>query len=205
MGIFGKFFKKSTESDESKSTDNERSKYMPEKKLPLDEQFFHHFIQQGGRLLYSVSEEEIQANFEDILVEHDFFEKDVFCHDKQLQQRFPNFNLNFEGSNRSSSFFLTTCEYLISDKGALLFSSNQIKECKLPELPNTFVVLASTSQIVENIGEGLRGIKHRSKTYIPTNITTLKNFKDGDGKESKDIETYGAPNKRLYLLLLEDL
>jgi L-lactate utilization protein LutB len=149
----------------------------------------------------------VQQHFEDILVEHDYFETDVYCYDHQLNNRFGDFNLKFNQSKINSSFFLTTCEYIIADNGAILFSSNQIKEKKPKELPDTFVVLASTSQIVESIGEGLRGIKFNSKGSIPSNITTLKNFQEIVVKQEKDKDfmNYGIPNKRLYLLLLEDL
>jgi L-lactate utilization protein LutB len=204
MSIFKKLFKKSFESDSSGQRPS-RSKYMPEEKLPLDEQFIHNFTHQGGRFLYAVNEQELQQHFEDILVEHDFFETDVFCYNLELQQRFNEFNLAFNNSRVDSSFFLTTCEYIIADNGAILFSSNQIKERKPAELPDTFVVLASTSQIVESIGEGLRGIKYHSRDTIPTNITTLKNFQERAVKQEKDLMNYGVPHKRLYLLLLEDL
>jgi L-lactate utilization protein LutB len=207
MSIFRNIFKKSSGSDEKSRTGADRSKYMPEEKLPLDEQFIHNFTQHGGRFLYAIDENEIHKHFEDILVEHDFFETDVFCNDEQLKSRFNDFNLQYNHSKINSSFFLTTCEYIISDNGAILFSSNQIKESKPKELPDTFVVLASTSQIVESIGEGLRGIKFNSKGVIPTNITTLKNFQEKAIKEEreKELMNYGIPNKRLYLLLLEDL
>lgn len=208
MSIFKKIFKKSFDSDDDDGKITaDRSKYMPDEKLPLDEQFIHNFTQQGGRFLYAIDENEIQQHFEDILVEHDYFETDVFCYDKQLQNRFNDFNLRYNNSVAGSSFFLTTCEYVIADNGAILFSSNQIKENKPKELPDVFVVLASTSQIVESIGEGLRGIKFHSKDFIPTNITTLKNFQEKSVKQEKekDLMNYGVPNKRLYLLLLEDL
>ena len=58
------------------------------------------------------------------------------------------------------------------------------------------------SQFVENIGEGLRGIKGKNRDKIPTNITTIKHFKT---LEDKDFLTYGSSSKNLYLLLLEDL
>jgi L-lactate utilization protein LutB len=207
MSIFKNIFKKSPDSDDNSRKDSDRSKYMPEEKLPLDEQFIHNFTQHGGRFLYAIDENEVQQHFEDILVEHDYFETDVYCYDHQLNNRFSDFNLKFNQSIINSSFFLTTCEYIIADNGAILFSSNQIKEKKPKELPDTFVVLASTSQIVDSIGEGLRGIKFNSKGSIPTNITTLKNFQEMVVKQEKDKDfmNYGIPNKRLYLLLLEDL
>lgn len=205
MSIFKNFFKKSSDSDSIESSGKERSKYMPDEKPPLDEEFIHNFQHQGGRFLYAINENEIKEHFEDILVEHDYFEKDVLCFDEQLRKRFEGFNLNFSGTEFKSEFFLGTCEYVISNNGAILFSSRQIKETKPADLPGTYVILASTSQIVESIGEGLRGIKHQSKGHIPTNITTLKNFKEAAPKQEKDLMNYGAPNKRLYLLLLEDL
>lgn len=207
MSIFRKLFRKVSVSSETGKDSTDRSKYMPEEKLPLDEQFIHNFSKQGGRFLYAVDEKEVQQHFEDILVEHDFFETPVFCFDHQLQHRFDGFNLSFNQHNQDSSFFLSTCEYIIADNGAILFSSNQIKENKPKQLPSTFVILASTSQIVESIGEGLRGIKYNSKDSIPTNITTLKNFQDhGISKDKeKDLMNYGVPNKRLYLILLENL
>jgi hypothetical protein len=206
MNIFKRLFNKNPSDQQDKGSDQERSRYMPEKKLPLDEEFISNFQNQGGRFLYAVDEKEIQLHFEDILVEHDYFEKEVLCFDEQLANRFNDFNLKYSSSNLKSNFFLSTCEYLIANTGAILLSSRQVKETKPGELPDTYVILASTSLIVESIGEGLRGIKYKSRgQQIPTNITTLKNFKETSPKEQKELMNYCVPNKRLYLLLLEDL
>ena len=78
----------------------------------------------------------------------------------------------------------------------------EIAEKKLKELPSNFVIYATTSQFVETIGEGLKGIKEKNKSKIPTNITTIKHFK---AIEDKDFMSYGSSSKNLYLLLLEDL
>ena len=83
-----------------------------------------------------------------------------------------------------------------------LFNAQAQVEKKLGELPDHFIIYATTSQFVESIGEGLKGIKAKSKTTIPTNITTIKHFKTDD---DKDFLTYGSSSKNLYLLLLEDL
>ena len=53
-------------------------------------------------------------------------------------------------------------------------------EKKLVELPENFIVFATTSQFVNTISEGLQGIKAQSKTKIPSNITTIKHFKAND-------------------------
>ena len=59
--------------------------------------------------------------------------------------------------------FFTTCEHLIADHGDILFSSNQLKSTKLSEFSENFIVFATTSQLVENTGEGLTGIKTNCK------------------------------------------
>jgi hypothetical protein len=70
------------------------------------------------------------------------------------------------------------------------------------ELPENFIVFATTSQFVNTISEGLQGIKAKSKTKIPSNITTIKHFKTNN---TNNFLSYGSSTKNLYLLLLENL
>ena len=95
---------------------------------------------------------------------------------------------------------ISTCEYLIADDGSILVSSNQVAEKKLDELPGDIIILAKTDQLINNISEGLSGIKNNSKS-IPSNITNLKHFKDCN---DKDFLSYGSSSKNLYLILLEN-
>ena len=202
MSLFRKFFGKKSDQTEEDIPNQERGKYMPEVKLPADERFTINFKANGGKFLYCENMEEVKESFNSILDENKWHNDKVFLIDKRLSELFKDFKLNSTKKVSESSYFLSTCEYLISDDGSLLISSNQIAEKKLIELPDHFIIYATTSQFVENIGEGLKGIKEKSKAKIPTNITTIKHFKADD---SKDFLTYGSSSKNLYLLLLEDL
>lgn len=203
MSLFGKLFKKSSSNTPSETgSESERSKYMPDVNTPADERFTKNFILNGGKFLYGLDVKEVHANFDNILLENDWYEKDVLCLDQNLADTFKGYNLNF-GQKRTSSFFLTTCESLVADNGSLLVCSKQLKEMKLQDFPRDVVVYATTSQIVNSIGEGLRLIKNRNKGSIPTNITTIKHFEAL--KDDKNFLTYGSSAKNLYLLLLEDL
>ncbi|MEM6516025.1 MAG: LUD domain-containing protein [Bacteroidota bacterium] len=201
MSLFRKIFGLKS-SPEENIKNEERGKYMPEIKLPIDEQFTINFKANGGKFLYCEDMEEVHKCFSNILSENDWENEKVLLLDKRLTQLFHNFDLKETKLISESTFFLSTCEYLISDDGSLLVSSNQIAEKKLKELPENFIIYATTSQFVENIGEGLKGIKKNNRQKIPTNITTIKNFKT---EEDKDFLTYGSSSKNLYLLLLEDL
>ncbi|MDG1714610.1 LUD domain-containing protein [Lacinutrix sp.] len=201
MSIFKNFFR-SKSNKESEETRNENtSKYMPKIKLPIDESFTINFKSNGGKFLYCENLEEVFENVNHIFEENNWEDKPGYFYDKNLEARFKNLNLKKSALNEATYFF-TTCENLIANDGSLLISSHQIAEKKLAEFPNNFIVFATTSQLVYTIGEGLRQIKNKNTEKIPTNITTIKHFKDLD---EKDFLTYGSASKNLYLLLLEDL
>lgn len=202
MSLFRKIFGGKTPSSEEKVPNEERSKYMPDVKLPVDERFTINFKANGGKFLYCENIEDVYNNLENIIAENNWDDKKVFMLDDRLQDLFKGFDLKATKKPSGSTYFFSTCENLISDDGSLLICSNQIAEMKLKELPDNFVVYATTSQLVESIGEGLKGIKNNNKSKIPTNITTIKHFKTN---EDKDFLTYGSSAKNLYLLLLEDL
>lgn len=202
MSLFRKLFGKKTDQSEEQIPNQERGKYMPEVKLPADERFTINFKANGGKFLYCENMNEVKESFDAILKENEWHNDKVFVIDERLLDLFKDFKLNSTNKASESKYFLSTCEYLISDDGSLLISSNQIAEKKLKELPEHFIIYATTSQFAENIGDGLKGIKAKSKSKIPTNITTIKHFKTAD---DKDFLTYGSSAKNLYLLLLEDL
>lgn len=175
---------------------------MPDIKLPADERFTINFNANGGKFLYCENMQEVHTCFQQILDENNWNNSTALIYDDRLAEMFQNFNFNVSKRASDGDFFFSTCEYLISDDGSLLISSNQIAEKKLQELPPNFIIYATTSQFVESIGEGLKGIKDRNRSKIPTNITTIKHFKN---EEDKDFMSYGSSSKNLYLLLLEDL
>ena len=202
MSLFRKIFGSKSERSGEELKSDDRGKYMPEIKLPIDERFTINFKANGGKFLYCENLNEIYKNLEHILEENGWEEEQVLLLDSELEDRFKNSHLLPTRKISESTYFLTTCENLIANDGSLLISSKQIYEKRLPELPFNFIVFATTSQIVDNIGEGLRGIKSKNRQKIPTNITTIKHFKSGD---EKDFLSYGSSAKNLYLLLLEDL
>lgn len=202
MNLFRKIFS-ATSNEKKKTQEKERSdKYLPKKELPVDELFTVNFNQNGGKFLYSESLEEAQGFLHKILEENNWMDKTVLILNSKLKQKFKNFEWQTTKNINDGYFLFTTCEYLIANDGSLLISSNQIAEKKLKELPKNFIVFASTSQIVQTIGQGLQGIKVKNKKKIPSNITTIKHFKIDD---EANFMSYGSSTKNLYLLLLEDL
>jgi len=194
--IFGKKVKPKTTVNQS-----DKSSYFPQENNPIDEKFTYNFNKNGGKFIYCLNMNEVMDSFQDILTENNIKESDIYSINNELVVKFNSkkYNLN---SVTDTSFFLTTCESLIANNGSILFSSNQIKEKKLGELPSRFIVFATTSQLTNNISEGMQRIKNQSKNLIPSNITTIRDF---ETEKEKDFMSYGSSTKNLYLLLLEDL
>ncbi|WMW78449.1 lactate utilization protein B/C [Flavobacterium sp. 20NA77.7] len=200
MNIFKKIFGTQSENENQEKIDN-KSQFLPDEILPVDELFTFKFRENGGKFIYCVNINEVHENFENILEENDWFERDVCCFDSRLYNFLEENKLNFTDI-QNPSFFFTSCENLIADEGSILFSSKQLKQFKIDELPANVVVFASTSQILMSKGDGLRSIKSKYDKEYPTNITAIKYF---EKTSEDDFLNYGSCHKNLYLLLLEDL
>ena len=201
MNFFKNIFKKNKPTNKTSSSNKEeKSSFMPKIETPTDNRFVQNFIKNGGKFLYSENENEVNKNIALIIEENGWKESSLFSLDKEISKRFKLDYSFSKNSKDETTCLISTCEYLIADDGSILISSNQVAEKKLNELPENIIILAKTDQLINNISEGLSGIKN-SGTSIPSNITNLKHFKDCN---DKDFLSYGSSSKNLYLILLEN-
>ena len=200
MSLFRKFFGSSNPASEEEK-EREYSKSFPDANMSIDEQFIYNFKKNGGKFLYCENTDEVKEQFENILEENDWFESEVLCYETSLFQMLDENKLTYI-KPANPKFLLASCENLIAEEGAILFSSKQIKQNKPNELPTNIISLANTSQILAAKSDGLSAIKKKYERDYPTNITTIKYFEKA---KEEDFTQYGSSAKNLYLLLLEDL
>ncbi|HHT9079258.1 TPA: lactate utilization protein B/C [Flavobacterium psychrophilum] len=200
MSIFRKIFGSSSETPNDTNENDFNPFQGIDSQIPVDEQFTYNFKKNGGKFLYCENTAELSEQFENILEENDWFESEAMCLESRLFRMLEDNKISFD-KPQDPKFLLASCENLIADEGSVLFSSNQIKQNKPNDLPDNIVLVATTSQIILNKGDGLRGIKKRYTTDYPTNITTFKYF---EKVKEEDFLHYGSSPKHLYLLLLED-
>jgi len=200
MNIFRKIFDNFSFSAQAPK-EEEKSQFMPEPYVPLDEQFISEFVNNGGKFLYCADMTEVRLEFENILEENDWHEKEVFCLEPKLYNIL-NENKLIYNNVKSPEFLFVGCESLIAEEGSIMFSSKQIGQKKIHQLPQNIIVFATINQIVRSKSDGLRGIRSRYITKFPTNITTLKYFKP---VKSDDFLHYGSVPKNMYLILLENI
>lgn len=200
MSLFRKFFGSINPASEEE-TENEYNKSPIDNSMSIDEQFIFNFKKNGGKFLYCENLEEVKEQFENILEENDWYEKEVLCYDPQLHKLLEENKLSYEKPT-NPKFLFASCENLIAEEGSILFSSKQIKQHKPHELPVDIIVLATTSQILAMKSDSLSAIKKKYERDYPTNITAIKYFEKA---KEEDFTQYGSSAKNLYLLLLEDL
>ena len=198
MSFFKKFFG-TTDEDES---DDKNANYndLVDSNLSIDERFTSEFKKNGGKFIYCENLDEVHEQFLNILEENDWFESETLCFDPTLFEMLDENKLSYNNLS-APKFLFATCENLIAEEGSVLFSSKQIKQNKPNELPSNIVIFATTNQIMETKSDGLQDIKRKYNTDYPTNITTIKYFKES---KQDDFLYYGSSPKNLYLLLLEN-
>lgn len=170
--------------------------------LPLEQIFVENFIQNGGKFLYCTTLDEVVHNLNDIFKENKW--EEVICIDNDLQKLLKTIPIKEIQQLSNEAPLFINCEHLIAENGSVLFSSNQIKDFKIPNLSQNFIVYATTSQLVKSKSDSLTGIKTRYQGNIPSNISAINNF--NTNSKDNDFMNYGNTNsKNLYLLLFEDL
>tara|TARA_R110002050_G_scaffold14313_7_gene45268 strand:+ start:40198 stop:40809 length:612 start_codon:yes stop_codon:yes gene_type:complete len=203
MGLFEKLFgggKKKV----PRETEETRGVHMPDLDIPADEKFTIYFKKNGGKFIYCDGFSDVREALKNIIEENNWKNTPFYSMDKRLEDKFSREAITFTNNSNNSVVFFTTCEHLVAQNGSILVCSNQLRDSKLHDLPENFIVFATTSQLVNSIGEGLKKIKNKYKNSIPSNITTIKHFQ-AITENKNDFLTYGSSSKNLYLILLEDL
>lgn len=200
-GLFGKVFSVLSGKPSDAEPNSKSGKFAPNAKEAVDLTFVKKFTTSGGKFLYCEKEDEAYDFLNSIKSESNV--NTISCRNSNLQSILKRANIGFETNGaEEADAFCCDCEYLVSFNGGIMVSENQTQGKKLRSLPDTFIIIAQTSQIVENLRAGLTGIRAKYKGNIPSNITTIKgpnNTSDADNPAADN-----ACTKDIYLLLIED-
>jgi L-lactate utilization protein LutC len=195
-------FKKLFQLTHSNIEDDQDDVLIDYSDLQLDDAFVQNFIQKGGKFLYCAHQDEVNENLFNIINENNWSK--VVCINNDLKTILSNNDITCISKITNDFPFFTFCEHLIADEGSIMFSSDQLREQKILELPDFFIVYAKTSQLVKNKSEALMGLRKNYKKDFPTNISSIKSYMPE--RVDEDFLNFGNNNaKSLYLLLLEDL
>ncbi len=193
MGFWDLFQKKKASNIKDKShVDDETSEELL---------FAKNFTEAGGKFIYIDKGDSIIDTFIKIKEENQWDKNNVKCLSSALSKNLGIKKTKDLFENDDLKALVIECEYLISNTGRMLISSNQIKNNKLDSLPDILIVIATSNQFVSDVSEGMTRLKSKYLKKFPTNITTI-NIRNKFIED--DFLSYGNSAKDIYLIISDE-
>lgn len=160
----------------------------------IDEEFAYNFTREGGKFMFCLSKKSLFLTLNKVLKDEGW--NNVFVSESEIRTLLgENEEITPTDAHQGADVFISSCDNLVAFNGRIMVSSNQCKNLNFSELPVNHIIIASHSQIVKNLGEGLRRINAKYFRNLPSKITTLKN---------KNTARNSGTSKNIYVFLLED-
>ena len=163
--------------------------------------FAKNFTEAGGKFIYIDKGDSVIDTFTKIKEENQWDKNNVKCLSPSLSKNLGINKTNDVAENDDLKALVIECEYLLSNTGRMLISSNQIKNNKLDSLPDILIVIATSSQFVGDVSEGMTRLKSKYSKKFPTNITTI-NVRNKFIED--DFLSYGNSAKDIYLIISDE-
>ncbi len=166
--------------------------------------FARQFIDKGGKFIYCENEKSFIENLRAVKKERGW--EQFFVLDERIQTLLDSGGVQYNKNDQafeSLKIGITRCEFLISRFGSVMVSSALNSGRRLFVYPEVHIVLAYTSQVVPDLKDALRGMRHKYPRSFPSQVTVITG-----PSRTADIEktlVMGAHGPReLFLFLIED-
>ena len=163
--------------------------------------FAKNFTEAGGKFIYIDKGDSVIDTFTKIKEENQWDKNNVKCLSPALSKNLGIKKTNDIAENDDLKALVIECEYLLSNTGRILISSNQIKNNKIDSLPDILIVIATSNQFVGDVSEGMTKLKSKYSKKFPMNITTI-NVKNKFIED--DFLSYGKNAKDIYLIISDE-
>lgn len=176
----------------------------PNQDEPLDITFAKEFTDLGGKFVYCEGEIDLIEQLI-VLVEKVSVSK-IYVWEKQLQDLLEPYGFPIRKSLQGLQEIeasITTCEALVARTGSVLLSNAYESGRRLSIYAPLHIVIAKTSQLVSEMGDGLAIIQERYGEAMPTMISAISGpSRTADIEKRLVLGAHGP--KELYLFLIED-
>jgi L-lactate dehydrogenase complex protein LldG len=172
---------------------------------PLEIQFAQNFSALNGKFVFCENETEFIENFGFIAKDNQW--ENIFCLEPKIKELLLRGNIKF--SDKETDFLktdigLTLCECLIARTGSVMISSKQASGRRLPVYSNFHIVVAYTSQLINNVKDGLKLIKEKYNNQLPSMISTISGPSRTADIEKTLVQGAHGP-KEIFVFLIDDL
>jgi L-lactate dehydrogenase complex protein LldG len=170
---------------------------------PSEINFAKQFTALAGKFAFCESKEEFLHLLNSLVQEEKL--GSLFCLEEKLINMLKESNIPFSSETEKlleHKAGITFCEYLIARTGSIMISSKQASGRKLPVYPDTHIVVAFTSQMVDDIKDALREIKNKYPE-MPSLVSMITGpSRTADIEKTLILGAHGP--KEIYCFLIED-
>ena len=136
--------------------------------------FVERFKKNNGQFYYCETEAELLAQLPALIQQKQL--QYAFVWEEKLIEMLSNTDLSFRRNEEEflkADVGITLCECLIARTGSIMVSSKQTGGRRLTIYPHVHVVVAYTSQIVPDIGDGLKLVQDRYGELFPSLLSMV--------------------------------
>jgi L-lactate dehydrogenase complex protein LldG len=170
---------------------------------PAEINFAKRFTSLTGKFAFCENTEEFIQMISSLVQEENL--GPLFCLEEKLIDMLKQGNVAYSSETDKLTQHkagITFCEYLIARTGSIMISSKQASGRKLPVYPDTHIVVAFTSQMVDDIKDALKAIKNKYPE-MPSLVSMITGpSRTADIEKTLILGAHGP--KVIYCFLIED-
>jgi L-lactate dehydrogenase complex protein LldG len=170
---------------------------------PAEITFAKGFTALTGKFAFCEDRQEFTAMIAELVKDAKLGE--LFCLEEKLMEMLKEAGVKFSSDPAaitSHKAGITFCEFLIARTGSIMVSSRQASGRKLPVYPDIHIVVAYTSQLVDDIKDALKGIKNKY-LEMPSMVSVITGpSRTADIEKTLILGAHGP--KEIYCFLLSD-
>ena len=172
---------------------------------PPDINFAREFTLAGGKFIFCESPEDMVKKVR--LVFDDLFWEQAWCKDEALTGLLRHAGIKVKTGDddmESMKVAVTSCEYLIARFGSIMVSSRQKSGRRMHAYPEIHVVIAFTSQVVNDIKDAIEKMRIKYSGRLPSMISVVTGpSRTADIEKTLVMGAHGP--KEVYLFMADDV
>jgi L-lactate dehydrogenase complex protein LldG len=161
-------------------------------------EFAEQFTALQGKFIFCLDEKELEEHFNKLCYQNQWTK--IYCaEDKWKGVIQPN---SVHNDIATCEAAITSCEYLIARTGSIVLSS--VHQGRIPSVyAPVHVCIATTSQLMYDIKDGLTALKDKYRQYLPSLITFATGpSRTADIEKTLVVGVHGP--KEVYCFLIDD-
>lgn len=171
----------------------------------LEVQFAEEFSKINGQFYFCESTGQCIDDIKQLIEDRKW--SNVYCWEKSIldwlhtnELALHTDDVNFEEANVG----ITTCDALVARTGSIIITNASEAGRRLSIYPHIHIVIAFTSQLVNDIGDALTVVQDRYQTKMPSMIsTTTGPSRTADIEKTLVLGAHGP--REIFVMLIDDL